>query len=61
MCLKVLKVYHVFQDFLGSIKDVNMKEIIAKESLEYQVISPMIILGPGGGGMSRPKQKYRKV
>ena len=24
------------QDFLGSIKDVNVKEIIAKESLEYQ-------------------------
>ena len=23
------------QDFLGSIKDVNVKEIIAKESLEY--------------------------
>ena len=26
-----------FQDFLGSIKDINVKEIIAKESLEYQV------------------------
>ena len=28
-----------FQDFLGSIKDINVKEIIAKESLEYQVAS----------------------
>ena len=28
---------HLFQDFLGSIKDINVKEIIAKESLEYQV------------------------
>ena len=43
--LRVFKVYHVFQDFLGSIKDVNMKEIIAKESLEYQVTSPRTILG----------------
>ena len=45
--LRVFKVYHVFQDFLGSIKDVNMKEIIAKESLEYQVTSPRTILGLG--------------
>ena len=37
---RVFKVYNVFQDFLGSIKDVNMKEIIAKESLEYQVSLP---------------------
>ena len=51
--LRVFKVYHVFQDFLGSIKDVNMKEIIAKESLEYQVTSPWTILG-----MSSQKQKY---
>ena len=51
--LRVFKVYHVFQDFLGSIKDVNMKEIIAKESLEYQVTSPRTILG-----MSSQKQKY---
>ena len=51
--LRVFKVYHVFQDFLGSIKDVNMKEIIAKESLEYQVTSPRTILG-----MSSKRQKY---
>ena len=51
--LRVFKVYHVFQDFLGSIKDVNMKEIIAKESLEYQVTSPRTILG-----MSSQRQTY---
>ena len=42
---RVFKVYNVFQDFLGSIKDVNMKEIIAKESLEYQVSLQRTILG----------------
>ena len=31
----------LFQDFLGSIKDINVKEIIAKESLEYQVAHKM--------------------
>ena len=31
----------MFQDFLGSIKDTNVKEIIAKESLEYQVGWPI--------------------
>ena len=53
---RVFKVYNVFQDFLGSIKDVNMKEIIAKESLEYQVSSPKTILW--ARGMGRPKQTY---